>query len=129
MFDCSLVVRGAARSSTPDRGALPVPDGTDVVDLTPDFTPHPVALMSPLSLKALATNAATWLVRYPVGSTAVAALRSFSKAVATSSERRVLYARTRAVLVFALLFGPCLISQLCMSTCLIFTSCLMLQLS
>ena len=86
MFDCSLVVRGAACGSTPGERALPVPDGTDVVDLTSYFTPRPVALVSPLSFKALVTNAATWLAKSPAGSTAVATLRSFSKAVATSAE-------------------------------------------
>ena len=83
MFDCYLVVRGAARISTPDERVLPVPAGTDVIDLTTDFTPGPVVLVSPLSFKSLATNAATWLARSSAGSTAVTALRSFSKAVAT----------------------------------------------
>ena len=48
-----------------------------------DLAPRPVVLVLLLSFKALADNAATWLARSPAGSTAVAAVHSFSKAVAT----------------------------------------------
>ena len=85
MFDCSLVVWGVARISTPAGRVLPVLYGTSAVKfLTNDLVPRLVPLVSRLSCKALANNAETMLVRYSTGSTIVPlALRCSFKAKAT----------------------------------------------